>query len=132
METGILCAGKDEFLASQPFSVLERLSKLAKVQDRNRPKVLDCTYYLLMTMFMKYDNPNYDIGFDLILEKVVREMFLAASKRPVIPHMESVDAYVDIAVLISISRLGARRKTPLLSMAPCRLRTATTSASLWA
>ena len=49
MEVGILCVGQDQFLASQPFSVLERLSKLAKVQDRTRPKILECTYYLLST-----------------------------------------------------------------------------------
>ena len=105
MEVGILCNGKKEFLAQQPFSVLERLSKLTKSTDKNRAQILECTYYLLMTMFMKYDNSNYDFAFDLILEKVAREMFPSSSKKPIIPQLGSISVYVDIALLISIYRL---------------------------
>ena len=103
MEVGILCNGKKEFLSQQPFSILERLSKLLKINDRNRPTILDCIYYLVMTLFDKYDNPNYDIGFDLLLEKV-REIFPSPSKKVIIPQFESVEAYVDIAVLLSFFR----------------------------
>ena len=105
MEVGILCNGKKDFLAQQPFSVLERLSKVAKLSDKNRSTILDCTYYLLMTMFTKYDNADYDISFDLILEKMAREIFPPSSKKLIIPHMESVEAYVDIVSLLSIFRL---------------------------
>ena len=105
METGILCSGKKEFFAQQPFSVFEKLSKNIKIVDKNRPIILDCTYYLLMNLFLKYDNANYDIGFDLILEKLSREMFPSPSKKAVIPQFESVEVFVDIASLVSVYRL---------------------------
>jgi len=102
MEVGILCNGNKDFLSQQPFSVFERLSKLTKNIDKNRSTVLDGTFYLLLTILLKYEKPEEELGFDLILEKIKCEMFPTASKRVVIPQIDCVHVFVDIANLLSL------------------------------
>ena len=102
MEVGILCNGNKDFLSQQPFSVFERLSKLTKNFDKNRSTVLDGTFYLLLTILLKYEKPEEELGFDLILEKIKCEMFPTTSKKLVIPQIDCVHVFVDIANLLSL------------------------------
>ena len=123
MEVGILCCGDIELLLQQPFSLLDKLTKLAKMNDKNKAYYLEYIFFIIIHLFIEYNiyqlyyHPNSEltsttmskneINFHLIIEKLQKELFpvLDSFKLPKLnelePFMNSIDLYVDIGILLS-------------------------------
>lgn len=93
-----MCAGQKFLLGQQPIVVLDKLIKMIKVPEK-RITAVDCIFFVITSLFRNYDQTEFDISKDLMLEKIRMEIFHTLRKGT---HKECLPALIDLVFLICI------------------------------